>query len=102
MQTVQEIVGGETYEYAPLGQYIVRANGVCGGRPTFKYTRIEVAGVLEQLAAGRNIKEIVVGYRGRVPEEAILEAMLILTRHYLETMPELKQELKAAHDYDCA
>ena len=89
MQTVQEIVGGETYEYAPLGHYIVRAAGVCGGRPTFKYTRIEVAGVLELLATGDSVEQIVANYRGRVPQEAIYEAIDILTKHYLNTMPEL-------------
>ncbi len=31
---VVEIVGGEPYVFAPLGHYIVRAVGVCGGRPT--------------------------------------------------------------------
>src|SRR5438093_7174788 len=41
-ELVCEIVGGEPYEYYPLGQYVVRAPGVCGGRPTFKYTRIDV------------------------------------------------------------
>src|SRR5215510_566674 len=34
--------GGEAYEDYPLGQYIVAAPGVCGGRPTFKYTRIDI------------------------------------------------------------
>ena len=39
---VREMVGGESYEYSSLGRYIVAAPGVCGGRPTFKYTRIDV------------------------------------------------------------
>ena len=39
---IREITGGESYEYYPLGRYIVAALGVCGGRPTFKYTRIDV------------------------------------------------------------
>ena len=39
-----EMVGGEPYQYYPLGDYVVRAVGVCGGRPTFKYTRIEITG----------------------------------------------------------
>lgn len=43
-KTVVEVVGGETYSYVPLGQYVVRAFGVCGGHPTFKYTRIEITG----------------------------------------------------------
>ena len=44
---VREKMGGESYEYYPLGQYIVVAPGVCGGRPTFKNTRIDVRHALE-------------------------------------------------------
>ena len=28
---VTETVGGEAYQYYPLGEYVVRAVGVCGG-----------------------------------------------------------------------
>jgi len=56
-----EIIGNEPYEYLPMGQYIVRALGVCGGRPTFKYSRIEVAGALNRLAAGESLDSIVSG-----------------------------------------
>ncbi len=76
MQLITESLNGETYQYYPLGNYIVRALGVCGGRPTFKYTRIEITGTLERLAAGETIDEIVAGYRGRVSKEAIVEAIL--------------------------
>jgi uncharacterized protein (DUF433 family) len=71
---ISESYGGETYQYYPMGEYIVRAPGVCGMRPTFKYTRIEVAGAIERLAAGETIEELVTGYGGRVPKEAIAEA----------------------------
>jgi uncharacterized protein (DUF433 family) len=74
---VREIVGDESYDYYPLGQYIVRAVGVCDGRPTFKYTRIEIAGTLTRITAGESIDTIVEGYRGRVPREAIEEAVEI-------------------------
>jgi uncharacterized protein (DUF433 family) len=57
-QLVREIVGGEPYEYYPLGDYVVRAVGVCGGRPTFKYTRIEIPGTLERLGAGESIDAV--------------------------------------------
>ena len=69
-----EIVNGEPYHYYPLGKHVVRAIGVCGGRPTFKYTRIEITGTLGRLAAGEHLDQIVKGYRGRVPREAIIEA----------------------------
>jgi hypothetical protein len=50
---VHEVVGGEPYDYYPLGDCIVSAPGMCGGRPTFKYARIEVEVVLDLLAAGQ-------------------------------------------------
>ena len=57
-QLVREMVGGEWYEYRPLGKFVVSAPGVCRGRPTFKYTRIEVAGVPEHVRlAPRTIVE---------------------------------------------
>ena len=61
-ELITEMVGGEPYLYYPLGDYIVRAMGVCGGRPTFKYTRIEITGTMERLAAGESLEAIVEGY----------------------------------------
>ena len=89
---ITEMVGGEAYQYYPYGDYIVRAVGVCGGRPTFKYTRIEVTGVLERLAAGQSIDSIVEGYRGRVSHEAISEALKLVMAQFVETLPELEFE----------
>lgn len=71
---VTELVNGEPYQYYSLGEYIVCVSRVCGGRPTFKYTRIEVAGTLDRLAAGEDLGQVVAGYRGRVSRAAILEA----------------------------
>jgi len=88
-QLVTETIGGEFYQYYPLGEYVVRAIGVCGGRPTFKYTRIEITGTLERLAAGESVDAIVEGYGGRVSREAILEATRIVTAQFLNTLPEL-------------
>jgi uncharacterized protein (DUF433 family) len=73
-QLRSESVGGEPYEYVPLGEFIVSAPAVCRGRPTFKYTRIEVAGVLQRLAAGHLLDDLVSDYKGRVTHEAIKEA----------------------------
>lgn len=72
VQLITETIGENVYQYYPLGQHIVRAIGVCGGRPTFKYTRIEVAGTMERLAAGESLDQIVEGYRGRVSREAVM------------------------------
>jgi len=74
-QLLSEVVNGEIYQYYPLGEHIVHASGVCGGRPTFKYTRIEVAGTMDRLAAGESLDEVIAGYRGRVSREAVMEAM---------------------------
>jgi uncharacterized protein (DUF433 family) len=51
-----EIVSGETYQYYPLSDNIVRAIGICGEQPTFKYTGIEMTGTLERIASGENMK----------------------------------------------
>ena len=85
-----EILNDELYRYYPLGQHVVRAVGVCGGRPTFKDTRIGIAGTPDRLAAGENIDEIVTGYRGRVSREAVIEASQIVTAGFLRTLPELE------------
>lgn len=77
-QLMTEIVGGESYQYYPLGDHVVRAIGVCGRRPTFKYTRIEIIGTLDRLAVGEHLDDIVKGYRGRVSREAVIEALQIV------------------------
>jgi uncharacterized protein (DUF433 family) len=74
------MVGGEWYEYITLGKFIVSAPGVCRGRPTFKYTRIEVAGVLERLAAGHDIEALILDSRGRLSHEAIAEAATLAAK----------------------
>jgi uncharacterized protein (DUF433 family) len=72
---VREVLGGEPYEYYPVGRHIVVALGVCGGRPTFKYTRIDVRHALRLLASGRPIEQIAKGYR--VPITAVQEALTL-------------------------
>jgi uncharacterized protein (DUF433 family) len=89
-EPMTEVVNGELYQYYPLGMHVVRAVGVCSGRPTFKYTRIEITGTLDRLAAGESLDEIVAGYRGRVSREAVIEAIQIVTAGFLRTLPELE------------
>jgi uncharacterized protein (DUF433 family) len=76
---VTENVGNEPYQYYPLGKYVVRAPGVCGGRPTFKYTRIEITGTLDRLAAGETMGEIIAGYRDKVSRETVIEAIQLIS-----------------------
>jgi uncharacterized protein (DUF433 family) len=92
MNLVTETVGGEPYQYYPMGRYVVRAPGVCGGRPTFKYTRIEITGTLDRLAAGESLDDIVMGYRGRVSREAIIEAIRLISTQFVTTLPQLEFE----------
>lgn len=86
----REFIGGEAYEYYPLTKHIVRAIGVCGTRPTFKYTRIEITGTMERLASGETIEQLVAGYNGRVSQEAILEAMQLITSQFITSLPQLE------------
>jgi uncharacterized protein (DUF433 family) len=89
-ELITEVVNGEPYQFYPLGEHVVRAVGVCGGRPTFKYTRIEITGTLDRLAAGESLDTIVAGYRGRVSREAVMEAVQIVTDRFLKTLPALE------------
>src|SRR5438067_13921020 len=77
---VREEVGDQVYEYTPLGKYIVSAPGVCRGRPTFKYTRIEVEGILCRQGAGHPVEEIVGDYDGRVTRKAVEEAVALAAK----------------------
>lgn len=72
--TIRENINGQMYEYVPLGKHVVSAAGVCRGRPTFKYTRIEVAGVLERLGAGHSLDQLIEAFQGRISRAAIAEA----------------------------
>lgn len=89
-ELITEVVNGEPYQYYPLGAHVVRAVGICGGRPTFKYTRIEITGTLDRLALGESLEAIVAGYRGTVSREAVMEAVQIVTDGFLKTLPALQ------------
>ena len=73
----EELPDGRLYEYLPLGKHVVSAPSVCRGRPTFKYTRIEVAGVLEWLCAGNSVEMLLAGHRGRLSLPALQEAAVL-------------------------
>lgn len=88
---VREIVGGEPYEYYPVGRHIVVAPGVCGGRPTFKYTRIDVRHALSLLAAGRSVERVAQSYQ--IPVAAVREAVALAAKAFDQTTRELGQKL---------
>ena len=87
---VREVVGGEPYDYYPLGRHIVVAPGVCGGRPTFKYTRIDVRHALSLLAAGRTVERVARGYQ--LPVAAVREALALAARAFDQTTRALAQQ----------
>ena len=67
-----------------LGEHIVADPKVCHGKPTFKGTRVMVFQVLEQVACGTPWERIVWSWRGKVPMEAITEAVTLASRLFQE------------------
>lgn len=59
----------------PFGRFIVADERICHGQPTFAGTRILVADVLEQVAAGLAWESIVEDWRSSISEDAIAEAV---------------------------
>ena len=89
-ELIRERRDGEVYEYYPLGKHIVAAPGVCGGRPTFKYTRIRVEVVLDLLAAGWRIEQVAHKYRAsHLSEAAVKEAIQLAKLALVKTSPAL-------------
>ena len=85
LKLIRKELAGTVYSYYPLGRHIVIAPGVCGGRPTFKGTRLEVRTVLDALRAGDTIPEILEGYPSlskAAVGEAIQLATKALNEHY--------------------
>ena len=83
-ELVRELYGGELYEYYPLGMHIVRAPGICGGRPTFTYTRLEPSVILAQLSLGRTVEELLNAYEGsRISAESIYEAIYLANQAFM-------------------
>jgi len=72
LKLVRETLHGEPYEYYPLGKYIVAAPGVCGGRPTIKYHRLDAMHIIGFLEHGDSSKLIARNYR--IPVAAVREA----------------------------
>ncbi|MDA1272960.1 MAG: DUF433 domain-containing protein [Verrucomicrobia bacterium] len=70
-----------------LGDFIVVDPEICHGKPTFKGTRIMVFQVLEQVANGTPWERIVWSWRGKVPMEAISEAVRLASQHFKESGP---------------
>src|SRR5438874_416945 len=64
----------------PMGRYIVADPKICHGKPTFRGTRVLVADVLEQVAAGMAWDSIIDEWNGSISKEAIREAVPLAKR----------------------
>ena len=67
-----------------LGRYMVADPHICHGKPTFRGTRILVADVLDQVAAGLAWETIIEEWRGSITQEAIAEAVRLARQALLE------------------
>jgi len=71
-----------------LGRYLVADPDICHGKPTFRGTRILVADVLDQVAAGLAWETIIEEWRGSITQEAITEAVRLARQALLEHVAE--------------
>lgn len=63
-----------------IGRYVVADPKICHGKPTFHGTRVLVADVLAQVAAGLDWESIVEDWNGSVSKEAIAEAVQLASQ----------------------
>lgn len=81
-------MGDAKGERVVMGRFVVLDPAICHGQPTFVGTRILVADVLEQVAMGLSWETIVEQWRGRVPREAIAEAVNLARSAFAEQAAE--------------
>lgn len=67
-----------------VGRYIVTDPQICHGKPTFRGTRIMVSQVLDQVARGMAWATIEDEWHGKVPKEAIAEAVRLANQAFNE------------------
>jgi uncharacterized protein (DUF433 family) len=79
-----------------LGRYIVIDPKICHGKPTFRGTRIMVADVLEQVAAGLAWETIIESWNDSISKEAIAEAVQLAREAFLKHAREFTLELTPA------
>jgi uncharacterized protein (DUF433 family) len=79
-----------------LGRHIVADPKICHGKPTFRGTRIMVADVLEQVAAGLAWETIIESWDDSITREAIVEAVQLAREAFLKHSREFSLELMPA------
>lgn len=82
-------------EVRVFGDYIVADPKICHGQLTFRGTRVFVADVLGQVAAGVPWDEIVAEWRGTVSLNAIAEAVSLARAALLEREQSSRREALA-------
>ncbi len=75
-----------------LGRYIVADPKICHGKLTFRGTRIFVADVLEMVADGMDWETIIHEWHGKIPREAIAEAVILAAKALLQDAHEYMLE----------
>lgn len=83
-------------ERSLLGHYVVIDPEICHGKPTFTGTRIFVGDVLDEAARGMTWDEIARMWGGAVSREAIVEALLLARRAFLDHADEYRVESLSA------
>ncbi len=78
----------KTTQSQVLGRDIVADPDICHGKPTFRGTRILVADVLDQVAAGLAWETIIEEWRGSITQEAIAEVVRLARQALLEHVAE--------------
>ena len=76
-----------------LGEYVVADPLICHGKPTYKGTRIMVWQILEALADGESVNELVKAWGGRVCKAAVLETIRLAGGALLDTDGRLNRSL---------
>ena len=61
-----------------IGQYLTVYQRICGGRLTFRNTRIKVSDALEMLQTGMTPEHVAANYPELVPVEAVIEASMLV------------------------
>jgi len=61
-----------------IGKYITLDPRVCGGRLTFRNTRIKIADALEMLRAGMTAEQVAANYPELLSVEAVIEAAMLV------------------------
>ena len=81
-----------TNQARTIGRHVVADPKICHGKPTFRGTRVLVADVLDQVAAGMAWDSIIDDWNGSISKEAIREAVQLASQALLRHADEFTLE----------